>query len=74
VAFGYVNARPLGLANPARRKLLGWGAAASLGGFVVGYQIGVISGALLSVRHEFALNAFEQVALVAVLPLGAMVG
>jgi sugar porter (SP) family MFS transporter len=57
-----------------RRPLLRWALAAALGGFVFGYELAVISGALLFVRREFGLDAFQQGALVSVLPLGAMVG
>jgi sugar porter (SP) family MFS transporter len=56
------------------RKLLGWAMAAAVGSFVMGYQIGVISGALLFIRRDFGLGDFEQGALVGVLPLGALVG
>jgi sugar porter (SP) family MFS transporter len=45
-----------------------------MGGFVFGYQAGVLSGALLSIRRDFGLSSFEQGALVSLLPLGAMVG
>ncbi|HEV7750520.1 MAG TPA: sugar porter family MFS transporter [Baekduia sp.] len=58
----------------AGRTLVRWALAAALGGFVFGYELAVISGALLFVRREFALNAFQQGALVSVLPLGAMAG
>jgi MFS transporter, SP family, galactose:H+ symporter len=56
------------------RKLLAWAMAAALGSFVMGYQFGVISGALLFIRRDFGLSNFEQGALVGVLPLGALVG
>jgi MFS family permease len=39
-----------------------------------GYQLAVISGALLLLREDFALNGFEQGALVSIVPLGAMAG
>jgi predicted MFS family arabinose efflux permease len=54
--------------------LLGWATSAAIGGFVFGYQVGVISGALLSIRRDFGLSDFEQGALVSILPLGAMAG
>jgi sugar porter (SP) family MFS transporter len=57
-----------------RATLKRWALAASLGGFLFGYQIGVIGGALLSVRRDFRLSALDQGLLVSVLPLGAMVG
>jgi sugar porter (SP) family MFS transporter len=57
-----------------RHALLGWILAAALGSFVMGYQIGVISGALLFIRRDFGLGDFEQGAVVGVLPLGALVG
>ena len=51
-----------------------WALSASLGGFAVGYNAGVIAGALLSVRGDLALTALQEGALASVLPLGAMVG
>jgi sugar porter (SP) family MFS transporter len=57
-----------------RRTLLRWACSAALGGFVFGYQLGVISGALLFIREDFGLSDLEQGALVSVVPLGAMVG
>jgi MFS family permease len=39
-----------------------------------GFELAVISGALLFLRRSFDLSGFEQGALVSVVPLGAMVG
>lgn len=61
-------------AGPLPRRLLVWAIAAALGGFMVGYELAVISGALLFLRHDFALGGFQQGALVSVVPLGAMAG
>jgi SP family galactose:H+ symporter-like MFS transporter len=55
-------------------RLQRWALAASLGGFLIGYQLGVVGGALLSVGREFRLGPFQQGLLVSLLPLGAMVG
>jgi sugar porter (SP) family MFS transporter len=60
--------------DPKRRRLLVWGISAALGGFAFGYELAVISAALLFVRTEFGLSGFEQGVLVGVLPLGAMAG
>jgi MFS family permease len=57
-----------------RGKLLLWAGSAAMGGLGFGFQVGVISGALLFVRRDFGLSGFEQGALVGVLPLGAMAG
>jgi sugar porter (SP) family MFS transporter len=64
----------LALADARRRRLLGWGMSAAVGGFVFGYQLAVISGALLFIRRELGLSSFEQGLLVSILPLGAMAG
>src|SRR4051794_41985632 len=47
---------------------------AALGGFLFGYDTGVISGALLYIKPEFHLGNFGQQAIVASLLLGAGVG
>jgi SP family galactose:H+ symporter-like MFS transporter len=59
---------------PIRRRLLGWATSAALGGFLIGFHAGVISGALLALRRDFELSDFAQGALVSLLPLGAMAG
>jgi sugar porter (SP) family MFS transporter len=61
-------------AGRARTALLVWAFSASLGGFVFGYEMAVISGALLFLRQDFGLAGFEQGALVSVVLLGAMAG
>jgi sugar porter (SP) family MFS transporter len=61
-------------ARSGRAKLRRWALAASLGGFLFGYQVGVVGGALLSVRRDFGLSALDQGLLVSLLPLGALVG
>jgi SP family galactose:H+ symporter-like MFS transporter len=58
----------------ARQQLLRWGAIGALGGFLFGYDTGVVSGALLFIKHDFDLGAFEQGAVVSILLLGAMIG
>ena len=47
---------------------------AALGGLLFGFDTGVISGALLFIRQDFALNAFTEGFIVSSLMLGAMVG
>jgi sugar porter (SP) family MFS transporter len=58
----------------ARRALLAWAVSATLGGFVFGYELAVISGALLFVRQDLGLSGLQQGALVSAVPLGAMLG
>jgi MFS family permease len=55
-------------------KLFLRAAPAAVGGLNFGFQIGVISGALLFIRNDFGLSGFEQGALVGIVPLGAMAG
>jgi sugar porter (SP) family MFS transporter len=49
-------------------------AVAALGGFLFGYDTGVISGALLYIKPDFGLSTFGQQAVVASLLLGAVFG
>jgi MFS family permease len=52
----------------------GWTLSATWGGFGFGYQLAVISGALLFLRKDLGLGNLEQGILVSSMPLGAMVG
>ena len=62
------------LAEEGRRRVWTWAAVIALGGFLFGYDTGVVSGALLFIKTDFHLNAFEQGSVVSVLLLGAMAG
>ncbi|GAA2635705.1 sugar porter family MFS transporter [Actinomadura fulvescens] len=55
-------------------RLYFWATVITLGGFLFGYQTGVVSGALLFVREDFDLGSVAQGAVVSVLLLGAAVG
>ena len=47
---------------------------ASLGGFVFGYSIAVIAGAVLFIKQEFALSTTLEEVVVSGVLLGAMIG
>jgi major inositol transporter-like SP family MFS transporter len=49
-------------------------AVAAVGGLVFGYDTGVISGAILYVRRDFALDATAEGFVVGIVTLGALVG
>ncbi len=57
-----------------QRKITRWAAAIALGGFLFGFDTGVVSGALLYIKQDFGLNSFEQGSVVSVLLIGAVVG
>jgi MFS transporter, SP family, galactose:H+ symporter len=52
----------------------GWALSATWGGFAFGYQLAVISGALLFLRKDLGLGNLEQGVVVSIMPLGAMAG
>ncbi|MEU9092987.1 sugar porter family MFS transporter [Streptomyces sp. NPDC048428] len=56
------------------RKIRLWAFCIALGGFLFGYDTGVVSGALLYIKSDFDLSSFEQSSVVSVLLIGAMIG
>ncbi|MFD4541931.1 sugar porter family MFS transporter [Streptomyces bauhiniae] len=56
------------------RKIYRWAALIAVGGFLFGYDTGVVSGALLFITRDFHLSAAEQGTIVSVLLVGAMAG
>ncbi|MFC5181569.1 sugar porter family MFS transporter [Actinomadura harenae] len=56
-----------------RRRLVFWTFCAALGGWLFGYDTGVVSGAMLFIRHEFGLGPAMQGAVVSVLLLSAAI-
>ncbi|SFN03351.1 Sugar transporter [Saccharopolyspora antimicrobica] len=56
------------------RKIWVWAVIIAAGGFLFGFDTGVISGALLYIAPEFHLSPAMQGGVVSVLLLGAMVG
>ncbi|MBU7597141.1 MFS transporter [Streptomyces sp. P38-E01] len=56
------------------RKVYRSALVVALGGFLFGFDTGVVSGALLFFRHEFGLSSFQQGSVVSVLLIGAMFG
>lgn len=44
------------------------------GGFIYGYDIGIISGTLLQLERRFSLSSVQQGLVVSLLPLGSIAG
>lgn len=65
---------PFEVSPKGRRKIARWAAAIAMGGFLFGFDTGVVSGALLYVKKDFDLNSFEQGSVVSVLLIGAVIG
>lgn len=57
-----------------RRRVVGLAIAAAVGGFLFGFDSSVINGAVDSIQHNFALNAFVTSFIVAIALLGCAVG
>ena len=57
-----------------RRKVVGLAVSAAVGGFLFGFDSSVINGAVDSIQHHFALNAFVTGFIVAIALLGCAVG
>jgi SP family galactose:H+ symporter-like MFS transporter len=69
------DASPLIDVPPAGLRRIGrWGLVIALGSFLFGFDTGVISGALLFIKKDFGLGAFQQGSVVSVLLLGAIAG
>lgn len=62
------------ISDAAGRGVFRVALVAALGGLLFGYDTGVVSGALLFIRDEFALGTFAQSAVVSMLLVGAVVG
>jgi sugar porter (SP) family MFS transporter len=61
-------------ARRAHRNVVLTAAIAGLGGLLFGYDTGVIAGALLFIKVDFALGSFAQGLVVAAVPIGAVGG
>lgn len=62
------------ISEGGRRRVWRWAVVIALGGFLFGFDTGVVSGALLYIKRDFGLSAFEQGSVVSVLLIGAMLG
>ena len=62
------------VASGEQRALLTATLIAALGGFLFGYDTGVVSGALLYIKEDFGAGSFAQEAIVSSLVIGAVAG
>ncbi|MBB5917639.1 sugar porter (SP) family MFS transporter [Nocardia transvalensis] len=62
------------ISHEGKRKIIVWASLIAVGGFLFGFDTGVVSGALLFITRDFDLNAAQQGSIVSVLLIGAMIG
>ena len=62
------------VAGGKQRALLAAALIAAIGGFLFGYDTGVVSGALLYIKQDFGAGNFAQEAVVSSLVIGAVAG
>jgi sugar porter (SP) family MFS transporter len=62
------------LTDAGLRQTRRWGIGITIGSFLFGFDTGIISGALLFIKRDLHLDAFEQSSVVSVLLLGAVAG
>jgi MFS transporter, SP family, galactose:H+ symporter len=61
-------------ARHVHRNIVLTAAIAALGGLLFGYDTGIIASALLYLKHDLHLDAFEQGLVVSAVPVGAIAG
>lgn len=62
------------LPKAGERRVWGWALIIAVGGFLFGFDTGVVSGALLYIAKDFNLSNSEKSSVVSVLLIGAMIG
>lgn len=62
------------LPKAGERRIWGWAVIIAVGGFLFGFDTGVVSGALLYITQDFHLSNSEKSSVVSVLLIGAMIG
>lgn len=75
-ASGFAQRFPFiyGAFQSGNRYVVGISLIAALGGFLFGYDTGVIGGSLLFIKEDLGLTAFQQQAVVAAILIGAALG
>jgi MFS transporter, SP family, galactose:H+ symporter len=68
------QSRIVALTPDGLRRVRRWGIGITVGSFLFGFDTGIISGALLFMKDDLHLDAFEQSSVVSVLLLGAVAG
>jgi sugar porter (SP) family MFS transporter len=62
------------LPKAGERRVWGWAIIIAVGGFLFGFDTGVVSGALLYITDDFHLSNSEKSSVVSILLIGAMIG